>query len=250
MRKICVINYKGGTGKTSTVVNLGHALAIKGHKVLIIDTDPQGSAGHHLGIQTPHTLYDILIDDSDFEKCIVNTRKNLDIICSNERLFPAEMTMSKWKERELVLARRLQKVKGYDFILVDCAPNMNLLNQNVLLYAGELMLPVSMEYLSLIGVKQLLKNIKILNKVFTREINVSKVIPTFFDKRYKKSNDIVESLKRVFPGLISTPIRNSISLSEAPGFRRTVFEHAPRSKGAEDYLKLAEEVINGKKRTI
>ena len=158
--------------------------------------------------------------------------------------------MAKMKERELILARKLAALDGYDFVIIDCAPNMNLLNQNVLLYSQELLLPVSMEYLSLIGVKQLLKNIKILNKVFTREINVSKVIPTFFDKRYKKSKDIVDSLKRVFPGYISAPIRNSVSLSEAPGFRKTIFEYAPHSKGAEDYMRLAEEVINGKKRAI
>jgi chromosome partitioning protein len=190
------------------------------------------------------------MDDAPTEKCVVQARKNVDIICSNERLFPAEMSMSKMQERELILGRKLSTLNGYDFVLIDCAPNMNLLNQNVLLYSEELLLPVSMEYLSLIGVKQLLKNIKILNKVFTRDINISKVIPTFFDKRYKKSKDIVESLKRVFPGRISTPISHSVSLSEAPGFRRTIFEHAPHSKGAEDYLKLAEEVIHGKKRTV
>ena len=115
------------------------------------------------------------------------------------------------------MRRKLKDVNGYDFVFLDCAPSMNLLNQNALLFADELILPVSMEYLSLIGVRQLLKNIKIINKIFNKKIKIGRVIPTFFDKRNKKSKDIMESLKRVFPNLISSPIGVSVSLSEAPG---------------------------------
>ena len=251
MRKISIINYKGGTGKTSTVVNLGHGLALRGKKVLIIDTDPQGSAGHHLGLNPEFTLYDLLTKDIHYRQCIVKARKNLDMICASERLYPAELKIAKMKRREVVLSERLKGLSGYDFVLVDCAPSMNLLNQNSLIFSDEILLPVSMEYLSLIGVRQLLKNIKIINKIFNREISITKVIPTFFDKRKKKSKDILDSLKRVFPNYISSPIRVSVSLSEAPGLRHTIFEYDPNSRGAQDYNKLIEEVLgNGKKTTV
>lgn len=242
MRKLCVINYKGGTGKTSIAVNLGHGFALQGKKVLIVDLDPQGSAGAHLGIEAEKTLYNVLIDHEPVEDCIVPARENLDILCANEHLFPAEMKLAKMENREHVLMEGLMDVDGYDYILIDCAPSMNLMNQNALLFSNELLLPVSMEYLSLIGVKQLLKNIKIINKLFDRDIKITKVIPTFFDKRNKKSKDILESLRRVFPHYISSPVRTCVSLSEAPGSQETIFEYDPNSKASHDYFKLIEEV--------
>ena len=243
MKIYSVINYKGGTGKTSTVVNLSHALALRGKKVLIIDTDPQGSAGHHLGVSFKNSLFDLIMEEKTYQECIVNVRQNIDMICSNERLFPAEIAMTKMKNRETVLSQRLQELSGYDVVVIDCPPSMNVLNQNSLLYCQEVLLPVSMEYLSLIGVKQLLQNIKIINKIFDREIAISSVIPTFFDKRNRKSKFVLDSLKRVFPNFVVTPIRTSVSLSEAPGFKKTVFEFDPNSKGAEDYHRLTEEVF-------
>ena len=166
MKRFAVVNYKGGTGKTTTVVNLAHALTLKGFKVLIIDTDPQGSAGYYFGLSPQKTLYNVLIEKESISDCVVNVRHFLDIICSNERLFPAELKMGAMKERELVLKSQLATLSGYDYVFLDCAPSMNLLNQNALLFADEVILPVSMEYLSLIGVKQLLKNIKIINRIF------------------------------------------------------------------------------------
>ena len=126
MRRISVINYKGGTGKTSTVVNMAHGMALQGKKVLVIDTDPQGSASHHLGIRASVTLYDLLIKGFDIEDCIVNARENLDIICANEHLFPAEMKLSREDDREYVLSDRLEFLDGYDVVFLDCAPSMNL----------------------------------------------------------------------------------------------------------------------------
>lgn len=243
MRCIGVINYKGGTGKTATSVNLAHALALNGYRVLLVDTDIQGSAGHHLGVFSDKSLYDVLIGGTSVKACIVRARPGLDMICSNERLFPAELSLAKMANREKVLHKGLSKLAGYDFVILDCAPSMSVINQNVLLFAKEIILPVSMEYLALVGVKQLLKNIKLLNKMFNRRLVVSKVVPTFYDSRKKKSKDIIDSLNRVFPGLLSTPIRDSLALSEAPGFKQTVFEYDSQSNGALDYLSLMREVL-------
>ena len=137
MRRLAVMNYKGGTGKTTTVVNLSHALSLKGYKVLVVDTDPQGSAGYHLGVTSSKTLYNLIVENASLTDCISKGRYNLDIICSNEYVFPATIKMATYKERELVLRRKLKDVNGYDFVFLDCAPSMNLLNQNALLFADE-----------------------------------------------------------------------------------------------------------------
>jgi chromosome partitioning protein len=250
MRKISIINYKGGTGKTTTVVNIAHGLALKGKKVIIIDTDPQGCISHYLGINPDYSLYDLLLGRVTYKKCIVEARENLDVICANGRLFPAEIAMARYKDRETLLMRKLKDLKGYDYVFVDCAPSMNLLNQNALMYTQELFVPVSMEYLSLVGVKQLLNNVKILNKIFKKNIVISRIVPTFYDKRNKKSTVVLESLKRVFNNSLTTPIRSSVSLSEAPGFKKTIFEYNPKSSGAEDYKKLINEVHNGDTKTV
>ena len=142
----------------------------------------------------------------------------------SERLFPAEMKLATEKGRESVLARRLAGVSGYDFVILDCAPSMNLMNQNALVFATELLVPVSMEYLSLVGIKQLLKNIEIINRILKKEIRICRVVPTFFDKRQSRSLPILESLERVFPNQVSSPIAVHAALSEAPGYRQTVFE--------------------------
>lgn len=244
MRKICVINYKGGTGKTSTSVNLAHGLALRGFRVLLVDSDPQGSAGYHLGVTARYTLYDLIMGKRPLEGCVVRARKNLDMICSNERLFPAEIALAGVDKKELVLSRRLARLKRYDYVIFDCAPAMNLVNQNILLYCDDLIVPVSMEYLSLMGVKQLLNNIKIVNKIFAKRFDRTIVVPTFFDKRSKKSSDVLKSLKRVFPKSIVSPVRTCAALSEAPSVKRTVFEFDPHSTGAEDYYKVIEEVLS------
>jgi len=243
-RRISVINYKGGTGKTTTVVNLGHALAIKKKRVLIVDTDSQGSAGFHLGIQSERTLYDLLVGNLPPEDCIIKARPNLDLICANERLFPAEIQLTKLKDKELVLSQHLAKLSNYyDYILLDCAPSLNLLNQNVLLFAEEILLPVSMEYMALFGIKQLLNNITLINKLYQHRVRISKVIPTFFDKRYRKSKDVLSSLQRAFPEKVTEPIRMCIAISEAAGFNKTIFEYDPDSNGVKDYNNLADEVL-------
>ena len=243
LRSFAVINYKGGTGKTSTAINVAHGLSLKGKRVLLVDTDPQGSVSHYFGVKPKKTLYDLIIQNDSIEACTVNLRYNLDAILSNERVFPAEIKMARENQREYLVSKALAPLKGYDYVLIDCAPSMNILNQNALLYADELLLPVSMEYLSLIGVKQLLKNIKIINKLFNKKIKISKVIPTFFDKRNKKSKDILESLKRVFPNLVSEPVGVNVRMSEAPGKKMTIFEYDPNSTVAGDYFSIVEEIL-------
>ena len=151
--------------------------------------------------------------------------------------------MAKFKGREKILALKLKQIKEYDYVLLDTSPSMNLINQNVLLYCDEIFLPTSMEYLALHGVKQLLKNIAIINKVLHYKVKVTKVIPTFYDRRLKKSQDVLNSLKRVFSDIVTNPIRFSTYLSEAAGYKMSIFQYTPQAPVAADYLNLTREVL-------
>ncbi len=245
MHRICIMNYKGGTGKTTVAVNFAHGLALAGKSVLLVDTDPQGSVGYYLGLEPKRTLYDLLMEGASVADCIVNARPGLDVICANERLFPAEMRLAQTKNREMALSRALSGVTDYDFIIVDTPPSMNLMNQNSLLFCRDIYLPVSMEYLALVGVKQLLMNVKMINRMFGNRVRIGKVIPTFFDRRLSKSFDILESLNRAFPTLVTTPVRACVSISESAGRQQTVFEGDGVGVAIEDFRKLVEEELNG-----
>lgn len=244
-KKFCVINYKGGTGKTCTLINIAYAISQKGFKVLIIDTDPQGSTSYHLGVNPKKTLYDIITKKHPPEDCIYKTRENLDLIASNEHLFPAETYMHKQKNREYILKDRLGNLfEKYDYVFIDCSPSINLMNQNVLLCAENLLIPVSMDYMTLLGVKQLINNTKLLNKNFKTSIKVSKIIPTFYNSHNNKTKHVYESLEKIFSEYISSPIRTNVTISEAAGQGKTIYEFAPTSSAANDFDKLTEEVLN------
>ena len=244
MRRIAAMNYKGGTGKTTTVVNMAHGLALQGYRVLLIDTDPQGSVGYSLGIQSDVTLYDVILNQKTWRDAIVPARPNLDLIVANERLYPASLQMGSSPRKEFFLADRLADLDGYDFVFVDSAPSFNILNQNALVFADEIIMPVSMDYLSLVGVKQLLKNIQLVNRVLQKSLSISMILPTFFDKRYKKTNDVLTSLKRVFPNTVSSVmIRHCVDLSQATSHNQTIFEYNLKSKSIDDFQKLISEVL-------
>ena len=238
------MNYKGGTGKTTTAVNIAAGLHRLGYRVLLLDSDPQGSAGYYLGVRPKRTLYDILIDKVPLEKCVVTIKPRFDVLGSNEHLFPAELALSQKKDgREFYLKRHLESVKQYDFMVIDCAPTMNLINQNVMVYVDEIYLTVSMAYLSLVGVKQLLKNKRLLESFLGSVAKITCVVPTLYRQNDEKGDRVMSSLKRVFSDRVSIPIRDCPSLAEAPGAKQSIFDFDPHSLGAEDYSKLVREVI-------
>ncbi len=239
-----VINYKGGTGKTCTLVNLAYSISQRGNKVLIVDTDPQGSISYHLGLKPIASLYDIIVKNKPAMACITVARDNLDVIASNERLYPVELFMHQQKNKEQIIRDRLTSiVSNYDYVFIDCTPTMTLMNQNVLLFAEQVLVPVSMEYMTLLGVKQLIGNIKLLNKSFKKNIKITKVIPTFFNAHNKKTKNVYQSLSRVFSNYIAHPIRTNISISEASGQGKTIYEYNTTCQSIDDFNKLTEEML-------
>ena len=237
MRKISIVNFKGGTGKTTTAVNLSYALSLKDYKVLIIDCDTQGTIANWFGVINPeNTLYELLIDEVKLKDCIYQVRDNLDIIASNKFLARIELILAKEKDIERAFNKKLKFLKGYDFVFLDCPPSLSIININALEYANEVFLPVSMDYLALRGVKQVID-------LLPGNIKLTKIIPTFYDQRTRKSKEILEDLKNFFKDKVTKPIRVNVRLSECSSFHKAIFEYDPKSRGAIDYKSLAEEII-------
>jgi len=237
MRKIAILNFKGGTGKTTTAINLSHALTFKRQNVLVIDCDPQGSIADWLGLNPGDTFFDLLMDKVKLQDCVYLARERLSIIPSDRNLALIEVRLAKDKDMEKAFQKKLRSPKGYDFIFLDCPPSMSILNLNALEYAQEIFMPVSMDYLSLRGVKQVTESLP-------EGIEITKIIPCFYDQRTRKSKEILDDLQSFFKDKVTSPIRVNVRLSECASFHQTIFEYDSNSRGARDYHKLAEEIMS------
>ena len=243
MRKICIINQKGGVGKTTTTVSLGAGLALQGKKVLIIDMDPQGNVSHSLNFEPQKNTYHLLIENAHWKECIVNVSKNLDVMPGRETLTKAEIILAGEQFRETVLKRRLEDIRGYDYILIDCPPSLGLLNQNAMLFVNEAFIPVATDVLGMVGLGKIKNAITVMQKVFEHDIKITKVVPTLFDKRNKICKTVLGELQNDYYELISNPIRINSKLKEAPSKRCSIFEYDKNSRGAKDYHELVRAVI-------
>lgn len=243
-RRIAVFNHKGGTGKTTTAVNLAAALAERGKRVLLIDADGQGNVGASLGIRGEKNLYHVLVLGMPVEEAAVPVRNNLDVLTSNELLAAAELYLAGRPNRDRVMRERLgDRADSYDVVVIDCAPALSLMNQNALVYADSVVVPVSCDYLSLVGVRQVLRTIKNVREMLKHDITLLGVVPTFYDVRNKIAREAVEALSDHFGERRLPPIRINTKLREAPSVKQTIFEYAPDSHGAQDYLALVEKVM-------
>lgn len=242
MRKIAILGFKGGIGKTTTCVSLGAALALRGHRVLLIDTDTQANLSQSLGITAyEKSLADVLIRKASAKACIIPARKNVDLLPSSLALFKVQQRMVLEMAREEVFNELFAGLQGYDFQLFDCAPSLSLLTINTLVYVDEVFVPVSMEMLALSGAKQLMSYLHTISQTLGRTATIRLIIPTMYDPRRRVSNQVVKLLKMLGPQ-VTRPIRVDTKLSEAPGYGKTIFEFAPRSRAAVDYAWLTETV--------
>jgi len=243
LRKIVVINQKGGVGKTTTVVNLASGLARSGKKVLLIDLDPQGNIATCLNVKSIKDIYDVIVEGVDPMVCIVKADENLDVITSKETLTKAEMILVGEASRETLLRRRLSGVKGYDFVIMDCAPSLGLINQNAILYGNEIFIPASTDVLALSGLRNMIRAIEKINEVFAHDARISKIIPTMYDQRNKICKDVLGQMKSEWDGVLSEPIRVNSKLKECPGSGKSIFTYDASCRGAKDYDLLVKGVL-------
>ena len=245
-RRVAILNQKGGTGKTTTAVNLAAGIADRGHDTLLIDVDAQGNVGTSLGIRGERTLYHLIVDESTRpEDVIIPLRGHLDVITADATLALADVFLARVDDRrDRVLADRLESLRTrYQYIVLDCGPSLSLLNQNALGFADEVLIPVSCDYLALVGVKQVMKTLKDIDRHLGHTVRISGVVPTFFDGRVRLAREAVDTLSGHFKDRLYEPIRRSTRLAEAPSHRQTIFEYAPDSPGADDYRRLVERYV-------
>ncbi len=244
-RVLAVFNHKGGTAKTTTAITLAAGLASCDRRVLLIDTDAQGNVAVSLDIHSEKTLYNVLVMGCDPRDAIVQARPNLDVITANETLAAAELYLAGRQRRDRVLATRLQSCRdAYDHIVVDCSPSLSLMNQNALVFADALLCPVACDYLSLVGVRQVLRTIKQVNRALSHPVRLWGVLPTFYDARARVCSDALSTLREHFGDRCLEPIRMASRVKEAPSVGRTLFEHASDTTAAKDYLRVVARLLS------
>ncbi len=250
MRRICIINQKGGVGKTTTAVNLGWGLAKEGKKVIIVDLDAQGNISSCLPAESKKDLYDLLVEGADIGECISHVTDNLDVIQSKETLTKAELILVGEQSRETVLKRKLEALKhyNYDYVILDCPPSLGLLNQNAILYSYEAVIPASTDVLGFDGLKKITAAIHKINDVFGHNCTISKIVPTLLDVRNKVCVSTLKQMQSEFYELVSDPIRINAKIKEAPSVKQSIFEYDKTSRGAEDYKNLVKQVVRDEKK--
>ncbi len=246
---IAVTNQKGGVGKTTTAVNLSACLADMGKNVLIVDIDPQGNATSGVGLdknKIKTCIYDALINDFSVEKVIYSCSiSNLSVIPATIQLAGAEIELVPTLSREIRLKKVLKPIRAeFDYIIIDCPPSLGLLTVNSLTAADSVLVPIQCEYYALEGLGQLVNTINLVKKHLNSKLRIGGVLLTMFDTRTNLSSQVAEEVQKYFGEIVfKTVIPRNVRLSEAPSYGKSIIDYDPRSKGAEVYKKLAEEVL-------
>ena len=240
---ISIVNQKGGTGKTTTTLNLSSALAQLGKKVLAIDMDAQGNLGYSLGLEAEYSVVDVLEDSKKIADILLES-EGFDILPSDMRLVDLELTLGEIADRHKVLSDKIKKVaKSYDYVLIDCPPSLSILAVNALYASDYVIIPMLMEVLSLQGLDQIITTIDKINSGYKKKLEVLGVLPVMVDRRRKLSTEVKEYIQENYDlRIFDNMNRNNVKASESPSFGKSVINYAPSSNSALDYKAFAKEV--------
>lgn len=253
-RTIAILNQKGGSGKTTTTVNLGACLAVLGHVVLLIDLDPQANATIHLGLKphdVQHSLYNVMMEDMALRDIIRPTEvDNMFVAPANINLSGAEIELASVVGREMVLKAAVERMTNsgeyaieFDFILIDCPPSLGLLTVNALTAVKEVIIPVQTEFFALEGMGKLFNTVDIVKKRLNRDLRISGIVPTMFDARTNLAREVIDRIENYFGDKVyKSSIRKNVKLAEASSHGKPATLYDPKSPGTEDYSALAREV--------
>jgi len=249
MRTLAIMNQKGGVGKTTTAINLSHALANRGHKVTVIDIDPQshlsmGMGGHHIAITG---IDDVLFETSSIDDVAIEVSDNINLVPAGPRLAEVENNMTGGAKRGWILKQAItvsKRCSSSDFIIIDCPPSASLLGMNALFAVDELLIPVSSDFLALHGVSRMVNILDYIDENLHKKSKRWFVV-TRYQSRRRLSQEVKEKLMEYFKDeVLATPVRESVALAESPSYGQSIFDYQPRGNGAEDYSRLAEDLLN------
>jgi chromosome partitioning protein len=247
-KTVAIANQKGGVGKTTTAINLAAALANSQKKVLLIDVDPQANATSGLGIPRntlPQNIYHVLISAEPLRAVTLKTDFGLELVPSDRNLAGAEIELIDMPDRELILRNAIEAIKNdYDFILLDCPPALSLLTINALAAADSLLVPIQCEYYALEGVTELFNTLTKIRRAVNPLLKIEGLLLTMYDDRINLSAAVAADLRNFYGNLVfQTVVPRNVRLAEAPSHGKPVISYDPRSRGAEAYLQLAQEVL-------
>lgn len=243
---VSVVNHKGGTGKTTTAMNLGCALARLGKKVLLVDMDPQANLSYSLGVTEPvRTIADVITGDYKLRDAIYSADDGVDLLAGSPELADVELSLAGEDDRESFLKNTLAKnTNGYDYIFIDSPPSLSLLTLNSLNASHQAIIPMQLEVLSLQGLSQILDTISQVKRNLNPGLNVKGIVLVMYDKRRKLSHEVREFLdENVDSRVFDSVIRLNVKIAEAPSFGQSIIQYDPESKGSKDYIALAYEFL-------
>jgi chromosome partitioning protein len=253
---IAVANQKGGVGKTTTTVNLAASLGVLEKKVLLIDADPQANATSGLGIDVDSVTngsYQLLEHTQAAADTILSTDSpNVDLIPAHIDLVAIEIELVDQDQREYMLKKAVEPIRErYDYILIDCAPSLGLLTLNALTAADSVIIPIQCEYFALEGLGKLLNTIKSVQRIHNPELDIEGMLLTMYDPRLRLSNQVLDEVKKHFSEMVfETIIQRNVRLSEAPSYGESIIKYDASSKGAENYLSLAQELLQKNRQAV